>query len=170
MQIKLIERRKKMLKMFFRGIATSTWVAEIAKEYECSESRIWDDWRLRKTWLDEVFDISAVVDDIKMDIAELSNIKEEAWRTYHQAENAQSKVAALKIIDGVIRNKIDILQSVGLLHKEALKVGSSIELKGGLSDEDRELLKQYVDVLEGVAGTRISADSSSKPLDPAQTH
>lgn len=162
-----------MLKMFFRGIATSTWVAEIAKEYECSESTIWDDWRLRKTWLDEVFDIAAVVDDIKMDIAELSNIKEEAWRTYHNAENAQSKVAALKIIAGVVRDKIEILQSVGLLHKEALKVGSSIELKGRLlSDEDSELLKQYVDVLEGVrtAGARVSEDSPSKSLDPAQTH
>jgi hypothetical protein len=126
---KIRERRKKMLKMHFRGIATSKWIEVIAKESNVSEDAIWQDWKRRQTWIKGVFEMADVIDEIHMGMAELSNVKEEAWQTYHLAENAQSKAAALKIVAGIIRDKIEILQSFGMIYKKPLKIESEVELK-----------------------------------------
>jgi predicted DNA-binding protein YlxM (UPF0122 family) len=174
MLAKLRERRKKMLKAHFRGITTSKWISAIAEEYGVSEDAIWQDWKRRQSWLKEVFEMADVIDEINMGMAELSNIKEEAWQTYHLAENAQSKAAALKIIACVIRDKIEILQSFGTIYKKPLKIESEIELKK--RKEIIELLKQYEPIAEKIVnrGREVSQDASQdkeeagmgKPVDP----
>jgi hypothetical protein len=170
MLAKLRERRKKMLKAHFRGITTSKWIAAIAEEYGVSEDAIWQDWKRRQSWLKEVFEMADVIDEIHMGMAELSNVKEEAWQTYHLAENAQSKAAALKIIAGIIRDKIEILQSFGMIYKKPLKIESEIELKR--RKELIEFLKVYGPIAESIVNghrevSRDDAqDSSPEQADP----
>jgi hypothetical protein len=161
------ERRKKMLKAHFRGVTTSKWVSAIAEEYHVSTDAIWQDWKRRQTWIKEVFEMADVIDEIHMGMAELSNVKEEAWQTYHLAENAQSKAAALKIVAGVIRDKIEILQSFGMIYKKPLKIQSEIELKR--RTEITELLKQYGPIADQiVARSRGQDDAQDSPeqVDP----
>jgi len=155
-QERISERRKKMLKFHFRGIAATDWVPILAKDYGIGEDAIWKDWFRRKSWLAKVFDLADVADEINMNMVELMNVKEEAWRTYEKAENAQSKAAALKIVQRAITDKIGILQSLGMIYKAPEK----IELKGGIAIV--ELLKTYAPIAERVGAGTFSKDSTGK--------
>jgi hypothetical protein len=159
---RVCERRKKMLKFHFRGIPTTQWVSRLAQEYNVKEIAVWQDWRRRKDWLGKVFELADVAYEINMNMAELSNVKEEAWRAYHEAANTQSKVAALKIILRAIRDKIEILQSLGEVRKEPLKseVGLKIKKDG---DEIVELLKVYGPIADKVAQQYFPPDVPGQP-------
>ena len=156
MAAEMRERRKKMLKFHFRGISAMKWVAELAQSYKVSEIAIWQDWRRRKTWISDVFELNDIADDLNMNMAELANVKEEAWRTYQEATTAQAKALALKIILGAIRDKIEILQSLGEVHKEPQK----IEIEGRVAIA--ELLKVYNVVAEGIVAKHFSKDNFGK--------
>jgi Mor family transcriptional regulator len=156
------ERRKKMLKFHFRGIPATEWVSQLAQKYDVSERAIWEDWRRRKDWLGKVFELADMAYEINMNMAELSNVKEEAWRTYYGTENAQGKAAALKIILRAIRDKIEILQSLGEVRREPLK--SEVGLKIKKDGEDIvELLKKYAPVIERVANRDFPPDVPEQP-------
>jgi hypothetical protein len=155
-QEKISERRKKMLKFHFRGISATEWVSLVAQEYGITEIAIWQDWRRRKSWLSKVFNLNDVVDEINMNMVELMNVKEEAWRTYHKAENAQSKAAALKIVARAIVDKIEILQSLGEVHREPQK----IEIEGRVAIV--ELLKVYAPIAERIGAGSVQKNNSGK--------
>lgn len=135
MREELRERRKEMLKLYFRGVATTDWVQKLANKYDVAESTIYRDWRNREEWVDEVFEIGDVMSSVDANMAELSNVKEEAWRVYHKAKDYNKKIGALKTIKNSVKDKLKLLQSLGEIHKEADKHKVEVEgLEGQVED------------------------------------
>lgn len=146
MQKELLNRRKECLKYALRGINTSEWVRKLADKYDVAKDTIYTDWRKRKEWIPEVYECADVIDPAKDMLVEKKQAREEAWKIYHNATTDQlsSKIGALKIIDRSVNDHIEMLQSLGKIHKEAEK----LEVKSDMDvsvDELRDIYKDYIE-------------------------
>ena len=155
-QATIRERRKQMLRSHFRGIPTTEWVATLATEYGVEPIAIWQDWRRRKSWIADVFELADVADEINMSMAKLKDVEEEAWRACEKATNSQSKAAALNIISRVVKDRIEILQSLGMIYKEPEK----IKIEGRVAVV--ELLKVYAPIAERIGAGPVPKNNSGK--------
>jgi len=142
----LHERRKECLARALRGQKTTEWVREIAEKYDVAESTIWDDWRRRNDWIPEIYSHADVVDVAKESMVQLSQVKEEAWKTYYKAQeegNVNGRIGALRVIQSTTVNEIEKLQSLGEMHKESEEL--DVGFKETLQEEDSEMIEGFLD-------------------------
>lgn len=160
----LRDRRKAMLRFHFAGVRAGEWVPKLAAQENVREASIWSDWQRRHEWIDKVFSAGEIADVIHAHMVELDMAKEEGWKVYRMASNPQSQAAGLKIVMAAIREKVDIMQSLGELHREPLRVEARIEKEVRVVG----ILAKYEAIISGTADRLVPGDGAGKRLDPRE--
>lgn len=107
-----------MIRLRFSG--NPKWASVLAKKYGVSKSAIFEDWRRRAQWIEDLNGgiLEDAVDVCKENLLEMKKCREEAWRFYHNAANDNAKVGALNLINKSAKDHIKVLQGLGSLAKE----------------------------------------------------
>lgn len=94
----------------------------LASKYKCSEAMLWNDWATQEDWLNEVFEINAVLG--KKCVAGLMRVVQEGWRMYRLGDNSNARVGALRVAKEGYSEMLEFLQKIGVFvspeedHKE----------------------------------------------------
>lgn len=121
MRAKTRKRRRELAMLKFRGASLENVVQKLASKYDNEPSTIKHDWYNRKEWIGEVFDLD--LDDadlLVLDlISEQKEVKRELWRMSRDTPNENIKLGALKHVKDINKELLDMLQSIGVIEKQA---------------------------------------------------
>lgn len=119
----LYERRVQCLKFYSRGIPPSKWTKELSQIYHVSPDTIWRDWNRRQIWLPVIANMKDPETVMSACVQENMQVKEAAWKLYHNGDNDNARAAALKIILEVNDRlmELNILPRLEALEEKVLK-------------------------------------------------
>jgi hypothetical protein len=143
MEPEIIERRKAMLKLAFRGVGTSEWVRKIAAKYGVAEKTIWNEWNRRREWMGKVFDLDDPTAAAAELLVEKRLLKEEAWQLYLDARerDINGMVGALNLANRIAKEEFEIRQSLGELNKMLGELKLDDKIKVSIAPVPRRIMK-----------------------------
>ena len=113
--LKVLKRRKEVLRLHIRGYSTY----EIASKLHSSRSTVQRDLDAIKS--DTMDDIA--VDPLKEIFlfckATNEEVIKEAWRCFEEFEGENNKIGALNTVSRAVRDRVEILQELGIIKKSA---------------------------------------------------
>ena len=130
--IKAEKWRRQLVAMRNRGISLEKCMDIINKNHGIAKATVKQQWYDRKSWLLEVFDLdyedtNQLINDL---IAERKAIKEALWEVI-ETSGGNARIGAVREINKIDDSLLELLQSLGLIHKEPQK----IDLRQELSEE-----------------------------------
>ena len=127
MDLESVKRRVEMLETVNKGFHPAVVIDQLAKKYQVSEDSLWADWKRRKKWAPIILALQQYCGFSEMQRATVNAVEKGAWSIFHNGDNDNAKVGALRVIlDGVeaqygILLSSDMLSRLERLEKELLK-------------------------------------------------
>jgi len=117
----ILERRPKMLTLRSQGVPLKTIIKDFVREYGVSKQALYKDWKKRNQWAREIARLEdpALLDEL---IQGLKQIIPNAWYEYKTNPNPSVKLGALKLAQQTYITLIEILQSMGIVAKEPIRI------------------------------------------------
>jgi len=132
-----------MLIYHCKGVDLVTIVTDLSKKYEVKKCTIYNDWKRRERWLNEIFDFNLpqeILYGIKV-------VVPSAWKEYLSADNSNARIGALRLaMDAYTR----IFDRVPLSVKQAIMEGVKTDYEQvweRLSQHDRDVIKRAANVI-----------------------
>jgi hypothetical protein len=107
-----------MLALRSQGIPLKAIVKDFVREYGVSPQALYEDWRNRMEWADEVARVGdpTLIDEM---VEGLRQVIPNAWYEYKTSPNPSVKLGALKLVKETYLNLIEVVQSLGSTHQKS---------------------------------------------------
>lgn len=143
-------RRSELVLAMSRNVMVGTIAPKLAEKYGCSASAIVMDWSRRKQWLTKIVKLDDPTLFHQM-VAGLKSLITSAWVVYTKTDNPNAKIGALRTLESLYINIIQILQSSGAIPTVPIKFESVDALPQldweGLSQEDKNVITKSARIL-----------------------
>lgn len=155
-------RRKEMLIQISRGISIMDTSRALSEKYGRTPESIKNDWGRRKKWIPEIVKIDdpTIFHQLIAGLRSLITTYGAVYGRAVEAHNTNAQVGALRSMETVYVNLIQILQSVGIIKKVPIQIEAVEGLPQidweELSEEDKAVLTQSARIL-------IEARSKKQP-------
>ncbi len=113
MTIDLYERRRKMLRLHYSGVAHHRIFQQISLEEGIPVDSIRKDWQRRKEWQDLIWRMTHDHKDVRELLYILRLGREKALRLATTARRDTTKVSALRVLIEIVVKEIELRQSLG---------------------------------------------------------
>lgn len=120
-----------MLESVGKGFHPAVVIEQLAKKYQVSEDSLWADWKRRKKWAPIILALQQYSGFSEMQGAKVNAVEKGAWSIFHNGDNDNAKVGALRVILEGIDSHYNIVLSNEMLsrleriEKELLKKKSA---------------------------------------------
>jgi len=98
LNLELFNRRAEMLDTVCKGFQPVVVVNQLAKKYNISEKTLWNDWGRREKWVPILLASRHFSGFAETQGAKVTLVEKGAWSIFHNGNNDNAKVGALKII------------------------------------------------------------------------
>lgn len=167
-KLKRWERRKEMVGLYSEGYKLSDFVDEIAKKYSLTPAAVERDWGRRKKWMPVLAELDDPTFKVTEIVLRMRRVGEAAWTTYRMAKASKNHNAMVGAIEKLIRISVretEMLQSLGVIRKEAEKIDAFVTTAGPMPWEN---IPEVKDALEAIrqkmrAEKAAEADGAAKP-------
>ena len=144
-----------MLRFHSRGLKLVDYIEKLATKHGCSKSALINDFTRRHNWIPEILLLDKSKDLVNELMLTLQEARTAAWRVFHEADNDNARVGALKLLGDSVFRQIEVLQSLGEIQQVPQRIEGTLSvnpdealhklLRGLFADEPHiitELLKQ----------------------------
>jgi len=119
------ERRRQLVKKY---LALGRTEHQIADKLDVARKTIQRDKEKLKEEIRESID-KEPIEDLLFDFDnQIETVKDEYWRTYQKANTDNAKIGALNNIRGLMKDKIKILQNLGIIREEPEKLEGDLNI------------------------------------------
>jgi hypothetical protein len=110
------------------GMSVNEAAKTLSREFNVSERQIWLDWETKDKWVPALFKVKPEQQEkvLAEALANLNEVRSEAYKTYLAAETETGRSAALRVLMEAVKTEIQVRQSVGLLPTEPIRVDQRI--------------------------------------------
>lgn len=130
MKSNLLERRVSMLNSISKGVDLKVVVESLSAKYGVKPKAIYQDWEQRDKWLPQIVQFQDEGFVYKL-INGMEQIIPSAWYEYATADNSSARVGALKLAKETYMDLMRMLESLGLIPKEPMRIQQRIVMIKG---------------------------------------
>lgn len=120
--MKVLARREKVKQLVVRGLT----ILEISEALSVSPATIKRDLSVIRQEFKELANNRAFEEVLTDFLMNYDAVFREAWKTYFSTQNENVKLGALNLVTKIFDNKIKILQSLGVIKEEPVKIEHSL--------------------------------------------
>jgi len=117
-----------MLRFHSRGLKLVDYIDKLMQKYGCSKRALEHDFTRRNKWIPKIL----LLDDSKSLVNELMLTLDEsraaAWRVFHDADNDNARVGALRTLNESVFKQLEAMQSMGDVKQVSQKFESVISV------------------------------------------
>jgi hypothetical protein len=128
MDLQLYYRRRDMLRFHSRGLKLVDYIEKLTNKYNCSRRAIESDFSRRNEWIPKILsldDAKALVNELMLTLKEARTA---AWRIFHEADNDNARVGALRFLGDSVFRQIEVMQSLGSLQQVPQRIEGTINM------------------------------------------
>jgi hypothetical protein len=128
MQIQIYNRRKDILRFHSRGLKLSDYIEKLAKKHKCSNRALRNDFTRRHEWIPKILLLDNSKDLVNELMLTLQEARTAAWRVFHEADNDNARVGALKLLGDSVFRQIEVLQSLGEIQQVPQRIEGTLSV------------------------------------------